>query len=187
MKEAQSWTTQANGQANVLQQGYYLVLQLTLSQQEATFYALKQFLEDNWRQIVLEDRVQWLNALLNFTAARIKEGQQHYQQTSFELHRYGWEHRFLFFEQQISPTKFLNIVDLACKLKAFEWVTYFVERASMLLEEEHQLSAISLSKALVAFEQEEFETVILLLNTVQFKNAFYAVREGYFYYALIMN
>lgn len=176
LEETQCWISQANGQVNVLQRGYYLVFQLTLSQDQTIFYELKQFLVHNRWQIAAEDRVQWLNALLNFTATKIKEGQQHYHRESFELHRYGWENGFLFFEKQISPTKFLNIVDLACKLKEYEWVILFIDQASLLLEADHRLSAISLSKALVAFEQEKFDQVLVCLRGVEFKNNFYALR-----------
>lgn len=71
---------------------------------------------------------------------------------------------------------FLNIVNIACRVKDFDWVAQFISTCQNLLPEWLRTDAVKLSKAIVKLEKKEFSNVLKILQGIHSKNVYIQIR-----------
>lgn len=166
---------QAN-EALPLHEGYYLMLQLLQSPTPQHYEQLKSFLLNNSTTIAPKEQTEWLVALLNFNARTIRNGDLSATREIFSLYHYAWVHKLLATDGFVSPTRFTNIIDVACKLGEFEWVETFLLSIDDLVEPKYIETAKNLSSALISFEKKQFKKSQQLLQEVTYINNYYTLR-----------
>ena len=86
------------------------------------------------------------------------------------------QHQFLVEGMYFTPTNFSNIVNIACRLKRFQWATYFIQAYQIHLPLNVRESATQISFAMIHFEQAEFEKTLEQLQHLEYADTFYDLR-----------
>jgi hypothetical protein len=171
----------------------YRLLYLMNSNPEkaATYLEVKDFLLDDHQSIHIKDQEVILSYLLNFTASQVRRGNSEFFQEAFELYRFGLKEGILTQDGYLSPTKFNNIVNIACLLKEFDWVEAFIRDYEEFLDKKSRESEINLARGIIRFEREEFSQAVEVLSKVVFSDVFDPLRAKSFllrsYYELDEN
>ena len=105
---------------------------------------------------------------------KYQQGDNAFLQKIFELYKFGAVKNLLLEDGYINDSYFMSIVNIACAVKEVDWIQNFIGDYGCFLKEENQEDCINLSKSLVQFEIQEYETVLKNLATLQFQNIIYA-------------
>ena len=149
---------------------------LVLNKQKEDFYLLEKLVFENISNLHPRDLLMFFAHLTNYTATAIKNEEEGAIEESFRLHKKGVKERIFVIEGRVTPAHFHNIVNLACKLKDFEWIEEFVEYWKYYLDKKNRSSTVSIAKARLAFEQQKFSEVIDLLADVDFSGLYFPLR-----------
>lgn len=157
---------------------YQQVYQLEKEQEEKVYFPLKkQFFELlEAKFLSIDDQYFVFLHLINFTSAQIKRGRSNFLQEAFDIYQKGMQHQFLVEGMYFTPTNFSNIVNIACRLKRFQWATYFIQAYQIHLPLNVRESATQISFAMIHFEQAEFEKTLEQLQHLEYADTFYDLR-----------
>jgi len=155
---------------------YFEVIKLIDKKSPNNYLKLKNLVLENSAQLSKRDFKTLLIYLINYSALKIREGNLEYFKEAFELSDLGLKNKVLFENNYITPTRFINIIDVACKLEAFDWIENFMRLYDKHLEESNRHSTILISKARYHFAKGQFAGVIQKLSTTKFKNPFLELR-----------
>lgn len=157
---------------------YTQVYQLEKDQEEEVFFALKEkffhVLEE--QELSYDDQYFVFLHLINFASAQIKQGKQNFLEEAFSIYHFGLQYPMLEKGQYFTPTNFSNIVNLACRLKQFDWARYFIQTYQKHLPMGVRESAARISFAMIYFEEGNFELTLEELQDITYANAFYDLR-----------
>jgi hypothetical protein len=76
----------------------------------------------------------------------------------------------------MSPTQFNNIINVACKVNAFDWATTFVKAQNHCLHPENREHTTQVAYALISFEKGHFKASLQTLEGMRFNNIHQAIR-----------
>ncbi len=157
---------------------YTQVYQLEKEQREEVFFTLKErfFQVVEEQELSYDDQYFVFLHLINFTSAQIKQGKQNFLQEAFSIYHFCLQYPMLERGQYFTPTNFSNIVNLACRLKQFEWARYFIQTYQRHLPTTVRESAARISFAMIHFEEGDFELTLEELQDITYANAFYDLR-----------
>lgn len=157
---------------------YTQVYQLEKEQREEIFFSLKnrffKLVENH--ELNYEDQYFVFLHLINFASAQIKQGKQNFLEEAFSVYHFGLQYPMLEQGQYFTPTNFSNIVNLACRLKQFDWARYFIQTYQKHLPITVRESAARISFAMIHFEEGDFEQTLGELQDITYANAFYDLR-----------
>ncbi|MEM1319004.1 MAG: hypothetical protein AAGG75_02045 [Bacteroidota bacterium] len=155
---------------------YQLTLQLIHSQKEEDYQLLKEKFFEYASVFDAPERASIFSYLFNYMASTIKKGHTAVAEETFLLYKRGLE-EWIFIENNYMPhTRFNNIINIACKLKEYDWATAFIDRWQYYLEANIRSSAVGIGRARLLFEQAAYQQAITLLGTIDFSNSFYTIR-----------
>lgn len=155
---------------------YQLLFQFNKSPSLALFHEIKQMLLDDSMQIDLEEQVNVLSYLINYTSSQLKSGKTKYVKEAFDLNIFGLKKGILLKDGFISPSIFHNIINLGCWLGEFEWVDSFLKNHEKYIKKTYRKDAVMLAKANIAYEKADYPDVLDLLNHVEFSDIHFALR-----------
>ncbi|MBX2874408.1 MAG: hypothetical protein KTR30_19965, partial [Saprospiraceae bacterium] len=157
---------------------YTQVYQLEKEQSEEVFFALKErfFSVVAEQELSFDDQYFVFLHLINFASAQIKKGKQNFLEEAFSIYHFGLQYPILEQGQYFTPTNFSNIVNLACRLKQFEWARYFIKTYQQHLPLEVRESAARISFAMIHFEEGNFEQTLEELQDISYADTFYDLR-----------
>ena len=152
--------------SNILISIYTKILQLQDAEQDMTvFQNVRTLYISNLEKIGPEDKRTILQLLLNFTTRLINKGESRFINYSLELYKIGLEHDCLIINNELSEMTFNNIVSLGTVSREFKWTKSFIEKYGNHLDDKVRTDAITYSRAILYFKQNEYErTIHLLLN-----------------------
>lgn len=157
---------------------YTQVYQLEKEQHEEVFFELKErfFTVVAKQELSIDDQYFIFLHLINYASAQIKLGKQNFLEEAFSIYHFGLQYPILEQGQYFTPTNFSNIVNLACRLKQFEWTRYFIQAYQQHLPVEVRESAAQISFAMIHFEEGNFEQTLEELQDITYADAFYDLR-----------
>lgn len=154
----------------ILIQIYCALLEMIRSKDVQSFKKFKnQFISNLHRIDDVETQIILLY-LINFSAQKIREGNSKFYEEAFELYQLGLETGSLFEKGNFTPTRFINIVDIACKLEKYNWAEQFIREREMLLPVDSKKDTVNMSLARIAFTRKEFGLTINILSKTIFKD-----------------
>ncbi len=109
----------------------------------------------------------------NYCIRQINTGNSGYLTELFELYQNALERELIFTDGQLSPWHYKNIVVVALRLKAYQWVEQFIEKYRTYLPEKFANNAYIYNKAKFHFHKGEYGMVIELLREVAYQDVFY--------------
>jgi len=155
---------------------YSDIIDLIENSDTAKFYDIKSSILTNQDLLSRRDIKTLLTYLINYAAMQIRKGELSFFQEVLELSQVGIDHQALFENDHIPSSRFINLVDVACHLKEFEWANEFIENNSTYLEDSIRENAMQIAEARVCFAQDQFLKVIRILSTLNSKNIYLELR-----------
>ncbi|MEM1319425.1 MAG: hypothetical protein AAGG75_04170 [Bacteroidota bacterium] len=155
---------------------YYQSYQMIKTGQSTHFTELESILKKHKKEIAIEEQHILLSYLQNFNSTQIRQQNNTAWLKAHELNRFGVEQGLFVRKGLISSTQFNNIINAACKAKAYHWAFDFIEKHEGFLAEHLRDSTTQLSKAIIYYEMKHFDQVLPLTLKLKFLDAFHAIR-----------
>lgn len=154
---------------------YCQLFQLLDTEEEAAFQTVQEQLESQTTAISPSSLRELYAHLMNFCIKQLNEGNQDYQARLFSLYQDQLTQGLLLEEGQISPADYKNIVSLALRNEAFDWVGAFIEDYKNKLPPDRREVAYRYQKANLHFHQGEYSACLRLLRTQEFEDSYYQI------------
>ena len=153
---------------------YLPMLDMAKEQSVTAYFKLKTFLMQSKGHNTPEKQAILLY-LINFTAHQIRKGQKTFTEEYFDLTQFGLTTSLFTVTGNFPTESFLNIVNVGCHLKEYEWVKKFVTECAPVLLPTEKEDTERFAWARIHFEERQFDAVTTLLNTMFFKNMLLSV------------
>jgi len=137
------------------------------------FYKLKELISKYIHVFPIEEAKDIFGSAHNFCIRRINIGQNAFVKENLDLYKESIAKGILFYNEQIPPNTFRNIVISAIILNDFEWAESFIHLHKDKLEEKYRDNAVTFNLARVAWGRKDHEKVIRLLQNVEFNEMVY--------------
>jgi hypothetical protein len=163
--------------ANPLVHAYVLGYRLEKDKTDEAFYLLKEFnFSEKGKMLSNSDRNELLTVLINFCAKKIRQKEDKYNYEIFNLYKFGLEEELLIDGNDISEHKFMNIISVACKLKEFDWVKFFIKKYDNYLHVSIQFYVVQISMAVVALEKGQSRKALRIIRKTNFPHPYQKLR-----------
>ena len=125
-------------------------------------------------EIHKEEALNILTLLMNYCIDfKINKGEMHFFHNLFGLYQLGINKEILFDKESLNPMHYKNIITVGLQTQNYEWTKSFIEQYTVRIPKEDQENAYNFNMAKVLFEQEQYQEVLELLNTVDYQNIQY--------------
>ena len=155
---------------------YREIYQLISGEDEERFARISALLTEHVHTIDPEEMLVMLSYLHNYAAVQIRKGKEDYWEKTHEMNKFGIRHNIFMRKDIMSGTQFNNIVNIACRVKDFEWADSFIYTQSIFLPTEVRNDTTLLARALIFFEKTDFGQVVGLLEQASFKDVNDSIR-----------
>ena len=160
---------ESNAEDSVLHQCFFLSYQLLQKRDENTYSDLKNIVLNNIKTFSRENQHIFLTYLINHHSYRLKNGLLLSRPDFFELYQFGVTYEIFIVDGVFDVSHFNNIVGLACTLKELKWLKEFMKTWSPKLNEDIREQTELMSQVSMLFAGGEFEKIIELTRTIDFK------------------
>jgi hypothetical protein len=151
---------------------YYSYLSLRHPEDTTNFKALKSLLKTS-PQVLSKNQLKSIYLIaINYCVQQLNNGVEAYVQEVFELYQYGLEHSILIENNILSRFTYKNIVAAAIRLREYDWINWFLETYTQLLEDNYRQNYALYAQSKLAFAQKRFDQALLILTQVEFDNIF---------------
>lgn len=173
----QDWLSQKGHHNQPLTKAYLMVVGLYNSDDaDQTFHQLKAMMTEDYRFFSLNDQKALFIHLYNYCIVnKINKGDHSYYDELFELFQLGLERGILLDEGKLGESTYRNIITVALRVKAFQWVEVFIRDYTERLPIQQQKNALDYNLAKVYFHQRQFDRVIGQLSLVEYSDMQYAL------------
>ncbi len=155
---------------------YCNVYQLVETEQEEYYYQIEAVFKEN--KLGSDELHGVLNYLHNYAATQIRNGtENNINKRIHELNQLGFEYGLFDQPLNLSPEQFANIISLACLVKDYDWAVSFMEDRQTILPESMRSDIVLLARASITFAKGDFEQVLTLLHSVEFKGTHNLIRS----------
>lgn len=150
---------------------YQMISALLASEKDEDYFQVISFLNEHLEDLGENELLTITRLLHNLAAPKIRSaegvtwGKQVHALNKIALKKGLYTQKGV-----MSPTNFSNIVNLACAAQELTWAKAFVLDYAQLLPEEACADCTQLGNAMIAFEEKDFNKVLLLLKEPQFKH-----------------
>jgi hypothetical protein len=132
--------------------------------------AVKEFVIKNEELLHQEERLTAFSYMINVLAAELKTGTQ-YKEEAFELYQMGLrKDKLLVYNGLMDGTNFFNIINIACRLKKFDWAKLFIKDHKQYLRKGTRKQSIFYALAIISFEEGDFQKAIHDLRKTTFND-----------------
>lgn len=171
------------GQLPVSVQIYSNLLEAFSHPEDPTpFYRVREMLTSSWREFSRSEANEIYIATLNYTARRINEGVVSFLEESFELYQEMLGSDLIADNGKLSPFHFKNIINVALRLKRFDWAKKFNDEWRSDIFPDYAENAYHFNHGMLHFYQGEFAEAAFNFNLIlqDFKDIFYEFNsKGY--------
>ena len=93
----------------------------------------------------------------------------------FELNCFAIKHELIIVDGYINSERFFDIVHIGFAANKLDWTAFFINSYDHYLQKSEREDTITVCKALLSFNKEEYESALQILATVKFQNLLYAL------------
>jgi hypothetical protein len=157
---------------------YHQILTMIETGQVECYSAIEKMLYAHLDKIPLDESNNVLRYLHNFAGKMMREGDPMvWVKKLHELNKGLLEKGILIVQNRISPSNFLNIVNVACSASDFDWASGFIAKYASYLPQKVRAENVLMAEANIAFERKDFRAVIELTGKPQFRDLGHVIRS----------
>lgn len=149
---------------------YYCCLALLRSNEPEHFQQLKPLLLRAESAFPPSECRDIMLLTLNFCIRKLNEGDTRFAHEGLELYQHALAQGYLLENGFMSRFTFRNIVGMGIKIKAFDWVEYFILNYRDKLPPEHHESMVSFNLARLAYIRQHYGEAIALLQKADYED-----------------
>lgn len=142
---------------------YFLLLQVIESNQEKSFFELKNYLFEHSELIAQPLRTTIFRILNNFCLAAIRNGKSNFAFEHLDLYEFGIKKELILVNGRISTYSFLNAITSGILCNKIDWVNTFIYKYQKYIPTTNKKGIMQLTKAFIAFHEHQYEKVTNLL------------------------
>ncbi len=156
---------------------YYLAARmLEEPEQEASFVALRQMLDEVYQNFAVAELETLFIHLMNYCIyEKINKGHTQYFMELLSLYRSALQYGILEKRGVFDPFHYKNIITVALHVGEADWVEEFIEEYTERLPEAERENARTYNLAKVYFYRKEYDKVVRQLHAVEYSDLFYAL------------
>lgn len=155
---------------------YYQAYQLLLRKKDEDYNALEALLKKHRDIIPTEDQHILFSYLQNHASSQLRNGKNSFWIKLHELNKFAADQMLFTHKGLISHTQFNNIVNIACKVKAFDWAMEFIDLHEQYVDKSIRLSTTTLARAIIYYKTKNFDPILPLLLQMDFIDTHQAIR-----------
>jgi len=153
---------------------YYELNQFLKNRNEDSFEELRKFLFKNENKLSKEDKLTTLLYLFNYLSGELKKGKYNLRKNALELYKFGLgKENILIHNGILDHLNYRNIVNIASSLGEYDWAENFIEDYKKYLDKSTQKENVSIAKAMLYFEKEDYTRVIQNISKNNFSGIYY--------------
>lgn len=154
---------------------YHIFLSLSIPEEPRHYHKLLDVLNDTYRLFSPEEGRAMYKYAQNYCIRRINQGKQEWQRELFALYQRLIDLEVILYNDQMAHTDFKNIVTVALRTKAYEWVETFLESYKERVIPPHGPNVYTYSLAAFYAETDRKPAAIRLLQTISFADIHYQI------------
>lgn len=155
---------------------YFLCYELITIGQKKQYLAVENYLALQAPQFSLSDQ-QFANSLLiTFAIREYRKGNRTYANILLSHYKNGLKKGLHFYNGQLPSNDFHNIVTTASGIKEFAWAKNFIDTYQKYLPTALRKQSVHLAKAIIYFQEGQYEQVLPALNQVSFESISFELR-----------
>ncbi len=152
---------------------YQIYLCLTQTDNKATYFKLKALILQ-YKEAFHEDELRdIIRFAINICARNIRKGNTEFYGEALELYLIEIDNKPYEPGDYLSTRTFNNIVTLALRLKRHDWLESFIQSYALQLHPKLRDDSMNYSMAQLAFNREDFDTVLQRINQMKFNDPQY--------------
>jgi len=132
------------------------------------FYRLKELFEQNYKNFIDEDKLNWITCIINYCGYR---NDSESRKILFDIHKFELKEGLAFTGKYLSKPHFLQILKNAISINEMAWVKNFIDEYVPKLKPSYQNPILYLSMAYYYFNLKDYNKVIDNLNKSKFPDA----------------
>lgn len=137
------------------------------------FYILKDLISKHIESFPPDEAKDIYGSAQNFCIRKINEGKKEFLKENLDLYKESISNGVLFFNEELSPTTFRNIVISAVNLTEYKWAENFINRYKDKLSEKHRDNAVTFNLARLFWYKKDYKKVVQYLQNVEFDDMVY--------------
>ncbi len=143
----------------------------------AHYQQLKKLVREHQTRIAIQEK-RALYTYLENSSALLMSRQERYVEL-FELYQLQLKDQTIYSDGYLQPLSFRNIITVALKLKENRWAEQFLEEHQTLIVPDYteKEDMVSLCKALILFEQKQYDQTLDFLNLLKYNNVYTKLDE----------
>lgn len=155
---------------------YYQIYLTTIEPDNVDhYYNLKKLIYKNIGLFPKQEAKQIFDSALNYCVRKSNAGNRAFNSELLNLYTEGLDNEVLLVDSYITATTFRNICLLALRLKKIDWTIDFIQQYASKLDPKYRNNAIKFNSARVALFQKDYNSLIDLLNEVEFDDLVYTL------------
>jgi hypothetical protein len=158
---------------------YYIYHTLIEKENPEHFVLLKQEIGGKLTKFPASEGREILLMGINYCIGRTNAGHASYFQDALELFQLGDSSNLLLEDGLVSRFTFRNAVSIGTRIKAFEWVEYFIDKYKKCLDEKYQGSFVQFNYARLYFEKGDYAQAMKLLAQTEYDDILIALNAKF--------
>ncbi len=155
---------------------YYQIYLTTIEPEDPDhYYKLKELIQKNLFLFPDQEAKHIFDAALNYCVRKVNKGDKSFNNELLNIYNEGLELGVLLVDGEITPTSFRNICIIGLRLGEIKWVEDFIELFAKKINLKYRDNAIKFNSARVALFKKDYDTLIDLLNEVEFDDLVYTL------------
>ncbi|MEL7534545.1 MAG: hypothetical protein AAFN10_24780, partial [Bacteroidota bacterium] len=154
---------------------YHIFLSLEDEADDASYEDLLKVLRRHRDQLSEVEKRSMYKFAQNFCIRQINRGHSKYQQRLFELFQEVLQEKIIYEEGKLTHTNFKNIVTIGLRVKAFDWVEYFLESQTRQVDPPFRENVYAYCRAALEAELGQTQKAIRRLNTISHTDVHYQI------------
>jgi hypothetical protein len=147
---------------------YYIYHTLIEKENPEHFVALKYEISEKLTKFPTSEGREILLMGINYCIGRTNAGHITYFGDALELFQLGDSSDLLLEDGLVSRFTFRNAVSIGTRVKAFEWVEYFINKYNKCLDEKYQGSFVQFNYARLYFEKGAYTQAMKILAQIEY-------------------
>jgi hypothetical protein len=158
---------------------YYIYHTLIEKENPEHFMALKQEISEKLTKFPMSEAREILLMGINYCIGRANAGHVTYFHDAIELFQLGDHSNLLLEDGQVSRFTFRNAVSFGTRIKAFEWVEYFIDKYKKCLDDKYQGGFVQFNYARLYFEKGDYKQAMKLLAQTEYDDILIALNAKF--------
>ncbi|MGB3547170.1 MAG: hypothetical protein WBA17_09360 [Saprospiraceae bacterium] len=150
---------------------------LTFFDREEYYYAFRDRLLQEYRQLSPRTAADFFQTLLNYCVRKANAGKGDFLEEYIKIYQQALTTKLLFENGILPPGQFKNTITVALRLNKYEWTADFINNYKQFLPTDQRDNAVTYNSATLYFYQKDYNKVLGYLHNVEYEDLTYNINS----------